>query len=147
MRSATISTRRMRRAYERYGKVVFNGQVSKHAGGRQRSPKAKPARKTEDLIYQGLLKIRALWLRAGLLIIPYGEYELKAILQQAKEEFDTKGMVSINTSLLLHAAGHDVEKLEKLWRLMTTAKVDMNGIDDHPDLINTPEEETNEKGQ
>ena len=77
------SKRQMRRAQQRHGDIVFEQEVvAKHSKGRKKR-KPKPA-STEHL-----RKLRSLYLRADILVVPYSEKEVKELMQKAREEYAT----------------------------------------------------------
>ena len=103
------SKRQMRRAQQRYGDIVFEEEViGKHS-------KARKKRKPKPASPEHLRKLRSLYLRADILVVPYSEKEVKELMQKAREEYDRNGLISTNTSLELTKAGKDVLEIERLW--------------------------------
>ena len=103
------SKRQMRRAQQRHGDIVFEQEVvGKHSKGRKKR-KPKPASP------EHLRKLRSLYLRADILVVPYSEKEVKELMQKARDEYDRNGLISTNTSLELTKAGKDVLEIERLW--------------------------------
>jgi len=101
--------RQMRRAYERFGEKVFEEEVvGKHS-------KARKKRKPKPASAEHLRKLRQLYLRADILIIPYTEKELKELMKKARTEYDKNGLISTATSLELLKAGKNVTEIEALW--------------------------------
>ena len=103
------SKRQMRRAFERHGDVVFEEEVvGKHS-------KARKKRKPKTASPEHLRKLRSLYLRADILVVPYSEKEVKELMTKARDEYDRNGLISTNTSLELIKAGKNVTEIEQLW--------------------------------
>lgn len=103
------SKRQMRRAYQRYGEAVYEQEVI----GKHSKAKNKRTAKPMSLTYKK--KLRALYLRADILVVPYSEHELKTLMQKAREEYDKQGMITTATSVELVKAGKNVTEIESLW--------------------------------
>lgn len=135
--SKGVSARQQRRAFLRYGPSVYAGRICKHEGNRVLSAKKRHESLSKDatmreVISRGKAKIQNFWLQAGLLVIPYGESELKTILQQAKQQFDTDGVIRVDTAMQLGASGHSVAKLEQVWGMMRDAEIDPTAFTPEP---------------
>lgn len=145
-RSNLPSRRKLRRAVDRYGQIAISTTFSKHAprvtlrgevshGGRTppASKLAKEYRKREAQrlvrVSSGSEKIRELGLRAGVLFVPYEEYEVRQLLIKAKEEFDNDGVVATDTYMRLNLSGVDMDRVTQVWELMKTAEVNPDGIE------------------
>lgn len=103
------SKRQMRRAFERFGERVYEDeQIGKHSRGRRK-------RKSKPMTSAYKKKLRALYLRADILVVPYSESELKELMKKAREEYDRNGLISTSTSLELLKAGQKVTDIEALW--------------------------------
>lgn len=142
---SNVSTRTMRRAFERHGDAVFYGRVSKYAPRRlpeqqdgtkgrfthgSRTPeKGKHEPNFDMTMYFGRLKIRELWLRAGILVVPFEEEEMRQLMIDAKAQFDADGVVHANTAVRLQAAGRNIDELTQLWGIMDKAEVDISDLD------------------
>jgi len=112
------SKRTQRRAYERYGDIVYEeDSVGKHS-------KARRKRKPKSPSIQAQRKLRNLYLRAGIFAVPYGDKEVKELLIKARKEFDEMGMITINTSVELVRAGQNVYDLEALWKDLKDQNID-----------------------
>lgn len=130
------STRRWRRAINRYGETVLNGTApSKHrrkdAGRNNRRLRKTPHR--DMAAYNGMIKIRDFCLRAGVLVLPFEEHEMKALLTEARDSFMETGLIPTDVQSHLVAAGVDVEEATRLWGLMSTAEVDMEALEESAD--------------
>jgi hypothetical protein len=148
MKSSLPSTRTLLRAIDRYGPAVLDGRVSKYgprikANGQfthgTRTPKPlsrraakarriKLARRGEQLD-SGIQKIRDLWLRAGVLVLPFSEKEIKMKLQEAKKQFEDDGVIAADLGIQLQQSGYDLDQLEQYWTLMSKAEINPDGID------------------
>tara|TARA_B100001250_G_scaffold400795_1_gene411801 strand:- start:174 stop:557 length:384 start_codon:yes stop_codon:yes gene_type:complete len=114
------SKRQMRRAYERFGEAVYEEEeVGKHSKGRKR-------RKQKPMSTAYKKKLRALYLRADILVIPYTEREVKDLMKKAREEYDKNGLISTATSLELMKAGQNVHEIEKLWDELKEKNININ---------------------
>jgi len=112
------SKRTQRRAFERYGEIVYEEEnVGKHSKARRKRKPKKPSLKAQR-------KLRNLYLRADILVLPYGEREVKVLLQKARKEFDEQGMITIKTSVELVRAGQNVYDLEALWKNLKDQNID-----------------------
>ena len=112
------SKRTQRRAFQRYGEIVYEQEtVGKHSKARRKRKPKKPSLDAQR-------KLRNLYLRADILVVPYGELEVKELMQKARTEFDEKGMITINTSVELVRAGQNVYDLEALWKNLKDQNID-----------------------
>lgn len=130
--SRSVSNRTMRRAWDRHGDAVFHGQISKHGPHTNYSPRlgrrvftsgskrTAKGRNFSEQIYNGRLKLRNLGLRAGILLIPFEESEMRSLVQRAKDMYQAKGRVGIDLTKSLEAAGYNVESMIQLWSVMDT---------------------------
>jgi hypothetical protein len=133
-----ISQRTMRRAFERYGEIVYRGRVGKHSprkrdsgkfsyGGRTPAKGVSQGRDMSLSIYSGQLKLRELWLRAGILISKIEGDEMRSLLVDAKAEYECAGVIPVDIELKLTLSGYVIDELTDLWDI-TAALADDKGV-------------------
>jgi hypothetical protein len=85
---------------------------------RRRGTKSGKRTKGRDMsmsVYAGQLKIRELWLRAGILIQRIEGVEMRELLKDAKAEYEVNGVIPVNMEIKLSSSGHTIDNLKELW--------------------------------
>ena len=103
--------------------------------------------KWADAKADGLMKIRSFHARAGIRVIAYTESEMREVLVQAKEEFDSDGILHSDTYMHLGTVGYDADEVVKLWNMMAKAEINIDEDNTDTPLNNFGDNEEPEHGE